>query len=125
MFTQRSENLKQKIQVVVQRAVRKLGNKMKKTLLAGVCVSVAAFAYANTTTDSSALMTQQCKISAETVATLKNLQYGNTAIRKDVASLISATLKVQDNREVAQKAMNQMVDDKAKDASTLEMKYCS
>ena len=98
---------------------------MKKTLLAGVCVSVAAFAYANTTTDSSALTTQQCKISAETVATLKNLQYGNTAIRKDVASLISATLKVQDNREVAQKAMNQMVDDKAKDASTLEMKYCS
>ena len=98
---------------------------MKKTLLAGVCVSVAAFAYANTTTDSSELMTQQCKISAETVATLKNLQYGNTAIRKDVASLISATLKVQDNREVAQKAMNQMVDDKAKDASTLEMKYCS
>jgi len=59
------------------------------------------------------------------VATLKNLQYGNTAIRKDVASLISATLKVQDNREVAQKAMNLMVDDKAKDASTLEMKYCS
>ncbi len=98
---------------------------MKKTLLAGVCVSVAAFAYANTTTDSSELMTQQCKISAETVATLKNLQYGNTAIRKDVASLISATLKVQDNREVAQKAMNLMVDDKAKDASTLEMKYCS
>ena len=98
---------------------------MKKTLLAGVCVSVAAFAYANTTTDSSELMTQQCEISAETVATLKNLQYGNTAIRKDVASLISATLKVQDNREVAQKAMNQMVDDKAKDASTLEMKYCS
>jgi len=98
---------------------------MKKTLLAGVCISVVAFAYANAISDSSALMAQQCKISAETVATLKNLQYGNTAIRKDVTSLISATLKVQDNRELAQKAMNLMVDDKAKDASTLEMKYCS
>jgi peptidoglycan hydrolase CwlO-like protein len=98
---------------------------MKKTLLAGLCVSVAAIAFANTVSDSSALMAQQCKISAETVATLKNLQYGNTAIRKDVASLISATLKVQENRDDAQKAMNRMVDDKAKDASTLEMKYCS
>ncbi len=98
---------------------------MKKILLAGVCICVAAFAYANSTKDSSALMAQQCKISAETVAALKTLQYGNTAIRKDVASLISTTLKVQDNREIAQKAMNLMVDDKAKDASTLEMKYCS
>ena len=98
---------------------------MKKTLLAGVCISVAAFAFANTTTDSSALMAQQCKISAETVATLKNLQYGNTVIRKDVSGLISSALKVQDNRDIAQKAMNLMVDDKAKDASTLEMKYCS
>jgi len=98
---------------------------MKKTLLAGVCVSVAAFAYANTTTDSSALMTQQCKISAETVATLKSLQYGNAAIRKDVFSLISANLKVQDNRESAQKTMNLMVDDKVKDAGALESKYCS
>lgn len=98
---------------------------MKKTILVAVCVSVAAFAYANTTTDSSALMTEQCKISAETVATLKNLQYGNTAIRKEVAGLISATLKVQENRESAQKAMNRMVDDRAKDVSTLEMKYCS
>ena len=122
---QRSGNLKQKIQVVVQRADRKLGNNMKKTLLTGVCISVVALAYANAISDSSALMAQQCKISAETVATLKNLQYGNTAIRKDVTSLISATLKVQDNRELAQKAMNLMVDDKAKDASTLEMKYCS
>ena len=98
---------------------------MKKTLLAGVCISVAAFAYANTTSDSSALMTQQCKISAETVATLKNLQYGNTAIRKDVASLIFATLKVEENRESAQKTMNLMVDDKAKEAGALEQKYCS
>ena len=98
---------------------------MKKTLLAGVCISVAAFAYANTTTDSSAVKSQQCKISAETVATLKNLQYGNTAIRKDVGSLIEATLKDQDNREVAQKAMNLMVDDKAKDPIVLEIKYCT
>jgi len=51
---------------------------MKKTLLAFVSISVAAFAYANTTSDSSELLSQQCKNSAEAVSTLKNLQYGNT-----------------------------------------------
>ena len=47
------------------------------------------------------------------------------SIRKDVGSLIEATLKDQDNREVAQKAMNLMVDDKAKDPIVLEIKYCT
>ena len=98
---------------------------MKKTLLAVATISVAAFAYANTTSDSSALVNQQCKISAEAVSTLKTLRYGNTAIRKDVAALINHHLKTQENRDMAQKTLNQMVDDKAVDTSALEGKYCS
>ena len=98
---------------------------MKKTLLAIACILVAAVAYANNITDSSELVTQQCKISAEAVATLKGLRYGNTAIRKDVASLIKQSLKTPENREIANKTLNQMVDDKLTDARGLEGKYCS
>jgi hypothetical protein len=98
---------------------------MKKTLLAVATISIAAFAYANTTSDSTALVNQQCKISAEAVSTLKGLRYGNTSIRKDVATLINHHLKTQENRDVAQKTMNQMVDDKTADASALEGRYCS
>ncbi|QWD69464.1 hypothetical protein [Polynucleobacter sp. UB-Siik-W21] len=98
---------------------------MKKTLLVVVTISVAAFAYANAASDSSALVTQQCKISAEAVSTLKGLQYGNTSIRKDVASLIDRHLKTQENRESAHKKLSLMVDDKSTDASVLEVKYCS
>ena len=99
---------------------------MKKTLLALVSISVAAFAYANTkTSDSSELVNQQCKISAEAVSTLKGLRYGNTSIRKDVSSLINTHLKTQENRDMAQKALNMMVDDKSTDVATLEGKYCS
>jgi len=99
---------------------------MKKTLLAVVSISVAAFAYANTQpSDSSELVNQQCKISAEAVTTLKGLRYGNASIRKDVSSLINTHLKTPENREVAQKALNRMVDDKSIDVATLESKYCS
>jgi len=99
---------------------------MKKILLAAVSISVAAYAYANTqSSDSSALINQQCKISAEAVVTLKGLRYGNTSIRKDVSSLINTHLKIPENREEAQKALNLMVDDKSIDAATLESKYCS
>ncbi|MEI6612320.1 hypothetical protein [Polynucleobacter sp.] len=99
---------------------------MKKTLLAAVSISVAAFAYANTKpSDSSELVNQQCKISAEAVTTLKGLRYGNASIRKDVSSLINNHLKTQENRDVAQKALNLMVDDKSIDVATLESKYCS
>jgi hypothetical protein len=99
---------------------------MKKTLLAVISISVAAFAYANTKpSDSSELVNQQCKISAEAVSTLKGLRYGNTSIRKDVSSLINTHLKTQENRDTAQKALNLMVDDKAADVATLEGKYCS
>jgi hypothetical protein len=82
-------------------------------------------AYAHNVSDSSELVTQQCKISAEAVATLKGLRYGNTAIRKDVASLIKQSLKTPENREIANKTLNQMVDDKVSDARGLEGKYCS
>ena len=98
---------------------------MKKTLLAVACISVAAFAYANNVSDSNELVTQQCKISAEAVSTLKSLRYGNTSIRKDVASLINQSLKTPENRQIANKTLNQMVDDKVSDARTLEGKYCS
>jgi hypothetical protein len=98
---------------------------MKKTLLAAVSISVAAFAYANTVSDSSALVNQQCKISAEAVSTLKGLRYGNASIKKDVSSLINAHLKAPENREVAQKALILMIDDKSTDVGTLEGKYCS
>lgn len=98
---------------------------MKKTLLALSCISVAAFAYANNVSDSSELVIQQCKISAEAVATLKGLRYGNTSIRKDVASLINQSLKTSENREIANKTLNQMVDDKVSDVRSLEEKYCS
>ncbi|MBU3539328.1 hypothetical protein [Polynucleobacter sp. UK-Gri1-W3] len=99
---------------------------MKKTLLAAVSISVAAFAYANTQpSDSSELINQQCKISAEAVSTLKGLRYGNTSIRKDVSSLINASLKTQENRDLAQKTLNLMVDDKTTDTRSLEGKYCS
>ena len=98
---------------------------MKKTLLAAVSISVAAFAYANKVSDSSALVNQQCKISAEAVSTLKSLRYGNTSIKKDVSSLINAHLKAPENREVAQRALILMIDDKSTDVGTLEGKYCS
>jgi len=120
-----SENPEQKKSDAVQPVVTKLGIKMKKYLLAVVSISVAAIAYANTVTDSSALVNQQCKISAEAVSTLKGLRYGNTSIRKDVASLINHHLKTQENRDLAQKTMNLMVDDKTTDVATLENKYCS
>lgn len=98
---------------------------MKKTLLAAVSISVAAFAYANTKpSDSSELVNQQCKISAEAVSTLKGLRYGNTSIRKDVSTLINASLKTPENRELAQKTLNLMVDDKSSDVRSLEGKYC-
>jgi len=98
---------------------------MKKTLLAIACILVAAVAYAQNVSDSSELVAQQCKISAEAVATLKGLRYGNSAIRKDVASLIKQSLKNPENREIANKTLNQMVDDKVSDARGLEGKYCS
>jgi hypothetical protein len=99
---------------------------MKKGLLAVISITVAAVAYANTkTSDSSELVNQQCKISAEAVSTLKGLRYGNTSIRKDVSSLINLHLKTQENRELAQKALNLMVDDKSTDVAILEGKYCS
>ncbi len=99
---------------------------MKKTLLAAVSISVAAFAYANTKpSDSSELVNQQCKISAEAVSTLKGLRYGNTSIRKDVSTLINASLKTPENRDLAQKTLNLMVDDTSSDVRSLEGKYCS
>ncbi len=99
---------------------------MKKTLLAAVSISVAAFAYANTKpSDSSELVNQQCKISAEAVSTLKGLRYGNTSIRKDVSTLINASLKTPENRDLAQRTLNLMVDDKSSDVRSLEGKYCS
>jgi len=98
---------------------------MKKYLLVVASISVAAFAYANTVSDSSALVNQQCQISAEAVSTLKGLRYGNTSIRKDVSTLINAHLKGPENREMAQKVLNLMVDDKSTDVATLEGKYCS
>ena len=99
---------------------------MKKTLLAVVSISVAAFAYANTKpSDSSELVNQQCKLSAEAVSTLKGLRYGNTSIRKDVSTLINASLKTPENRDLAQKTLNLMVDDKLSDVRSLEGKYCS
>jgi hypothetical protein len=98
---------------------------MKKTLLAVASISVAAFAYANTSSDSSELVSQQCKISAEAVSTLKSLRYGNTSIRKDVTGLINLTLKVQENKEAALATLNRMVDDQVNSASALEAKYCS
>ena len=99
---------------------------MKKTLIAVVSISVAAFAYAKSSaTDSTALVLQQCKISAEAVSTLKGLRYGNTSIRKDVSTLINQSLKTPENRELAQKTLNLMVDDRVSDVRTLEGKYCS
>ena len=99
---------------------------MKKTLIAVVSISVAAFAYAKSSaTDSSALVLQHCKISAEAVSTLKGLRYGNTSIRKDVSTLINQSLKTPENREIAQKTLNLMVDDRVSDVRTLEGKYCS
>lgn len=99
---------------------------MKKILLAVVSISIAAFAYAKSSaTDSTALVLQQCKISAEAVSTLKGLRYGNTSIRKDVSNLINQSLKTPENRELAQKTLNLMVDDRVSDVRTLEGKYCS
>jgi len=98
---------------------------MKKTLLAGISISIAAFAYANSASDSTELVSQQCKISAEAVSTLKGLRYGNTSIRKDVSGLINLSLKVQENKDAAQLTLNRMVDDSINSASALEAKYCS
>lgn len=98
---------------------------MKKTLLAVVSISVAAFAYANSPSDSTDLINQQCKISAEAVSTLKDLRYGNTSIRKDVGGLINVSLKVQENKDAAQMTLNRMIDDRVNGASALEAKYCS
>lgn len=98
---------------------------MKKTLLAISSISIAAFAYANSSNDSAALVNQQCKISAEAVSTLKELRYGNTSIRKDVASLINVNLKVAENKAAAAQTLNRMIDDSVTTASVLEAKYCS
>ena len=98
---------------------------MKKTLLAGISISIAAFAYANSASDSTELVSQQCKISAEAVSTLKGLRYGNTSIRKDVSGLINLSLKVQENKDAAQLTLNRMVDDPINSASALQTKYCS
>ena len=98
---------------------------MKKTLLAGTSISIAAFAYANSASDSTELVSQQCKISAEAVSTLKGLRYGNTSIRKDVSGLINLSLKVQENKDAAQLTLNRMVDDPINSVSALEAKYCS
>jgi hypothetical protein len=56
---------------------------------------------------------------------LKHLRYGNTAIRKDVGMLIHQSLKTAENREIANKTLNLMVDDKLSDVRSLEGKYCS
>jgi hypothetical protein len=53
------------------------------------------------------------------------LRYGNTSIRKDVSTLINQSLKTPENREIAQKTLNLMVDDRVSDVRTLEGKYCS
>jgi hypothetical protein len=53
------------------------------------------------------------------------LRYGNTSIRKDVASLINGNLKVQENKDAAQQILNRMVDDQLSSVSALEAKYCS
>lgn len=98
---------------------------MKKTLLAATSISIAAFAYANSASDSTELVNQQCKISAEAVSTLKGLRYGNTSIRKDVSGLINLSLKVQENKDAAQLTLNRMVDDPINSVSALEAKYCS
>lgn len=98
---------------------------MKKTLLAIASISIAAFAYANTSSDSSELVSQQCKISAEAVSTLKGLRYGNTSIRKDVVGLINVNLKVQENKDAAQVTLNRMVDDRVNTVLALEAKYCT
>ncbi|CAM3675440.1 hypothetical protein [Polynucleobacter antarcticus] len=98
---------------------------MKKTLLAVISISVAAFAYASSASDSPALLSQQCKISAEAVSTLKELRYGNTVIRKDVSGLINVSLKVQENKDAAQETLNRMVDDRVITTAGLEAKYCS
>ena len=98
---------------------------MKKSLLAVASISVAALAYANSSSDSSELVSQQCKISAEAVSTLKDLRYCNTSIRKDVAGLINLNLKAQENKEAAEVTLNRMVDDLVNSASALEAKYCS
>jgi hypothetical protein len=98
---------------------------MRKTLLALLSICIAAFAYANTPSDSSAILSEQCKISAVAVSTLKGLRYGNTSIRKDVASLINGNLKVQENKDAAQQILNRMVDDQLSTVSELEAKYCS
>jgi hypothetical protein len=98
---------------------------MKKTLLAIASISIAAFAYANTSSDSSELVSQQCKISAEAVSTLKGLRYGNTSIRKDVVGLINVNLKVQENKDAAQVTLNRMVDDQVNTVLALEAKYCT
>jgi hypothetical protein len=71
------------------------------------------------------LVSEQCKISAEAVSTLKGLRYGNTSIRKGVAGLINLNLKVQENKDAAQMTLNRMVDDQVNSASALEAKYCS
>jgi hypothetical protein len=98
---------------------------MRKVLLVLISICIAAIAYANSPSDSSELVNQQCKISAEAVSTLKGLRYGNTSIRKDVASLINGNLKSQENKEAAQQILNRMVDDQLNTASALEIKYCS
>lgn len=98
---------------------------MKKPFLAVVSISVAAFAYANSPSDSTELVNQQCKISAEAVSTLKGLRYGNTSIRKDVTGLINVSLKAQENKDAAQMTLNRMVDDHVYSVSALEAKYCS
>ena len=98
---------------------------MKKTIIAIASISIAAYAYASTDKDSSAMINQQCKISAEAVSSLKQMRYGNIAIRKDVTTLINVSLKAKENKEAAQATLNRMVDDSPLRAATLEEKYCS
>lgn len=51
--------------------------------------------FKNASFNCSELVNQQCKISAEAVAMLKGLRYGNTSIRKDVSTLINASPRLQ------------------------------
>jgi hypothetical protein len=98
---------------------------MKKIILLFASILIAAFAYANTVSDSQALISQQCKISAEGVSTLKELRYGNTAIRKEVGSLIQISLKSEENKAAAEEKLNQMIDDKTTATADLQAKFCS
>jgi len=42
-----------------------------------------------------------------------------------VGTLINVSLKVQENKDAAQKILNHMIDDQLNATSALEAKYCS